>query len=169
MKYILVLVLFLTGCASMQPANNTSIFEEKMGILEYKLKTGQIGELDHAKAALAAATQYFPNDNLLIALRQEKVALASALERGSINKEEYQALWESRKSNYNEMRSQRDARVAQQQNQPMNPMQTLIMMNAINQTANRIGHSLDTPQFSVNSPVNCQSYASGNGVNTTCY
>jgi hypothetical protein len=51
----------------------------------------------------------------------------------------------------------------------MDPVQALIMMNMINRTADRIGHSLDRQPVPVQYPTHCHSYAFGNGIDTTCY
>lgn len=180
MKYLIVFIVFLSGCATTQDAQYVqqerehqaleAELKERADLLVQDLKSGKLSEAEFSVKRLDLQERYFPQSRETLALLRDRLALSSALERGDITRLQFDAAWNERKRQFEVTREGDEARyqqqVAQQQNQPMNPVAALIMMNMINNGANRISNSLQplTP-----APVNCYSSPLGGQVVTNCY
>jgi hypothetical protein len=147
----------------MQDETELNAFIRERLALAYALEKGEISrkQFDQAIEEKAAAAEAA----MIKRTRQEKEMAAHTMERKRLERE----LAEAKRVAAEAQRREEATRRAYIENPPMNPVQALLMMNMINRTADRIGHAWDRPQVPVHSPINCHSYASGNGIDTTCY
>jgi hypothetical protein len=178
MKYLIIMVMLLSGCASMEQQQyserqtaHQSEFNAHMKATKNDYDAGKISNVEYSKRQLMLNEHYFPDGHRTQAAIRDRIAYAEALERGDITKLEYDILWNARFDKYlqaktdNEARHQRE--LAEQQDQPMSPVQAMIMMNMINSTSSNLRHSMDYP---ARSTTNCNSYTDFSGVvRTTCY
>lgn len=183
MRYALVLLLFLSGCAStydQQYAQQEALYrynldqvEKISSALVKDLEEGRLSEAGFSQKRLDLERQYFPEAYNTIAALQDRLTLSKAMERGEITRLQFDLAWTERKRKLQEQIAAADAQqqqyMAQQQNQGMNPAAAMIMMNMINNGANRIVNSVQPQYHQPPMPINCNSYAFGNGVQTTCY
>jgi hypothetical protein len=179
MKYLIILALLLSGCASIEQSQQERKYQaleaelnKRAELLVQDLKSGKLNELEFSQKRLALQEHYFPQSYNTLALLRDRLALSSALDRGDISRLQFDMAWTERKRQYEANKATDEARHQQQiaQQQPgINPVQAMIMMNMINRTADRIGHSLDRQTVPVQYPTHCHSYAFGNGIDTTCY
>jgi hypothetical protein len=172
MKYLIVWVFFLSGCASTPPYDRNAVYDQKSTSLEQEKKQGKIGEVEFSTSMLQLAQRYIPDHPVMVQALNERLELASALERGEISRIEFDAQWKSRSDFYNakvakynadideENARRRDQYSRQRAQQPaFNPFAAMLMMNMLNNQINR-------PSLQ---PRHCQSYAIGGTVQTDCY
>jgi len=75
-------------------------YDDRMEALWKDLEAGKIGPREHALHALEAAMILFPQDTLLISLRETKVSLATDYELGNITRTQYDAAWAKARVSY---------------------------------------------------------------------
>ena len=153
-RYLIILVALLGGCASMSNYmdNGEGLFRENQA----RYMRGDIGELEFSQRALDLSLQYMPESYAYHAHIQDRIILSSQLERGEITLKQFNAQWAGRQRDY-EMRRQQHAQ--QYANQPINPLGAVLMMNMFNNSMNR-----NFPR-----PSHCTSYELAGTTHTDCY
>lgn len=73
-------------------------FNSRAKVLKQKLDAGTMTELGFAREMASLTAELFPTDYKLQALRDYKVLLALRLERGDIDRDEYNYLWSEKTS-----------------------------------------------------------------------
>jgi hypothetical protein len=73
-------------------------FNSRAKVLKQKLDAGTMTELGFAREMASLTAELFPTDSKLQALRDYKVLLALRLERGDIDRDEYNYLWSEKTS-----------------------------------------------------------------------
>jgi hypothetical protein len=73
-------------------------FNSRAKVLKQKLDAGTMTELGFAREMASLTAELFPTDYKLQDLRDYKVLLASRLERGEIDRDEYDYLWSQKTS-----------------------------------------------------------------------
>lgn len=171
MKY-LILIVFLSGCASTAYYDREDAYDQKMRFLEQEKEQGRIGETEYSNSLLQLAQRYIPDHPVMVQAYRERLELASALERNEITRAEFEARWKNRKDFYNAKVANYNLEVAEEnanqqrvQQPSLNPFAAMMMMNMLNNQANRL-NQVNQPFFQRR---HCRSYAFAGAIETDCY
>lgn len=162
MRFIIVLVLLLSGCATTGIApQQAEEIHPRVIELDRQLAEGRISNVEHARGKLELVRQLYPTHAELHALRAYGVVLAGQLDRGEITPEMRDYLWEERRAEFYRQEDERNARLRQQHQQQQGGGVTasdLLMLDMINRPFNRM-----------RAPTSCQSRMVGGVEYTDCY
>ncbi|WP_074974792.1 hypothetical protein [Nitrosospira multiformis] len=160
MPFIMVLVLFLSGCATTEFAPQQAAEEIHPRIIELdrQLAEGRISNVEHARGKLELVRQLYPNHAELHALRAYGVLIAGQLDRGEITPEMRDYLWEQRRVEFYRQEDERNVRLRQQSQQGGVTASDLLMFDAIRRPFERM-----------RAPTNCQTRNVAGVQYTDCY
>lgn len=162
MRFIIVLVLFLVGCAATEVAPQQAATEEvhpRIIELDRQLAEGRISNVEHARGKLELVRQLYPNHADLHALRAYAVVIAGQLDRGEITPEMRDYLWEQRRAEFYRQEDERNARLRQQHQQGGGVTASdLLMLDALRRPFDRM-----------RAPTNCQTRNVAGVQYTDCY
>src|SRR5215217_3286514 len=100
MKYLIILALLLSGCASVEQRKQEALnaeYDEHQTALLKDFKDGKLGEVEFSNKQLTLNEHYFPNAHITHATLRDRVALASALERREITRLQFDLAWNERR------------------------------------------------------------------------
>lgn len=165
----------LLACTTAATADNRmEEFSARSEALQQQVLTGAMTELDGAKEMAALAEKIFPEEYNLHAFRKYKVLLASRLERGEIQREEFDYLWSEKIA---EFQAKRAAEISRQQ---FDAGATERNVYAQQQAADEARTAAASALFlqgvgnafrnaAPRTPVRCTSVPVGASISTNCY
>lgn len=159
MRFIIVLILLLSGCATTEIAPQQAAGEHPRFIeLERQLQEGRITDVEYARKGLALSRELYPHATEKQALWAYAVVVNGQAERGEITKDMADYLLTERTAQY---RRERDTRLRQQYQQQQGGGVTasdLLMLDMLRRPFNRM-----------QAPINCHSRTVGGAQYTDCY
>ncbi len=161
MPFIMVLVLFLSGCATTEfaPQQAAEEVHPRFVELDKQLKEGRITRLEHSRKGLALSRELYPYGTEEQALWAYAIVIYGQLERKEITEDMAQYLFSERTAQYYRERNQREARLRQQYQQGGGVTASdLLMLDAIRRPFDRM-----------RAPTNCQTRNVAGVQYTDCY
>jgi hypothetical protein len=157
MPFIMLLVLFLSGCAATSVQQAGAEEDPRFVELKRQLREGRITNLEYARKGLALAREIHPNEKDKQALWAYAVLINGQAERGEITEEMADYLMAERTTQYHRDRELQNARLRQQYQQGITASD-LFMLDAIRRPFDRM-----------RAPTNCQSHTVAGVQYTDCY
>lgn len=91
------------------PSDRPAAWMARVNALDGAMQAGKLAPREHALRMLEAAKIIYPDDALLVSLRQTKLSLATDYELGNITRAQYDERWTSARASYEQSAAAREA------------------------------------------------------------